>query len=79
MNKLQMINDLIGSASTIYSGFGYEDIEIYHTIPYFIGVWTDGQHEEVFYASGSLNNNFYTWENNSISYIKMDQVKYKYR
>tara|TARA_Y100000590_G_C15733155_1_gene1017746 strand:- start:1960 stop:2538 length:579 start_codon:yes stop_codon:yes gene_type:complete len=76
MRQVQMIDDLIGSTSTIYSGFGYNDIEIYHTIPYFIGTWTDGEHEEIFYCSGSLNNNFYAWKDNSITYIKMDQVQY---
>jgi hypothetical protein len=68
------LKQYIGDKSTIYNGLGSQNIEIYHTIPYLMGTWTDGKHEEIFYVSKSHNNGF---KNVDGSNMKMDQVRYK--
>lgn len=59
----------VGAKSTTYNGLGSQNIEIYHTIPYLMGTWTDGEYEEIYYVSKSHNDGFRN--------MKMDQVRYK--
>ena len=75
MNNVAIdLKPFVGAKSTIYNGLGSQDIEIVHTIPYLMGIWRDGEHEEIFYVSKSYNNGF---KNIDGSNMKMDQVRYK--